>query len=231
MCWGTTGCEANVKQRTCTLSRGIYAIVFMSTFTSISTSDKINSLYSSYQIIRAVFHCNIFCLAYFPIDTMVSFTVFKGSKTGAIIESKSTREVGPDEVLVKITHSGVCGTDEHFLHADMVLGHEGAGVIEARISLPHTTSLHRADLLQQIGSSVTKLKTSDHVGWGWVHSACGDCKHCLAGKDNLCPNSTNYGDADLDQGSFGTYAVWKAAFVYKIPGTMKLEHAAPLMCE
>ena len=61
---------------------------------------------------------------------MVSFTVFKGSKDGKIVQSSSSREIGNDEVLVKITHSGVCGTDIHFLHADMALGHEGAGVVE-----------------------------------------------------------------------------------------------------
>ncbi len=61
---------------------------------------------------------------------MVSFTIFKGSKDGRIIKSSSTREVGADEVLIKITHSGVCGTDEHFLHSDMALGHEGAGIIQ-----------------------------------------------------------------------------------------------------
>lgn len=36
-----------------------------------------------------------------------------------------------DEVFVRITHSGICGTDEHYKHANIVLGHEGAGVVEA----------------------------------------------------------------------------------------------------
>jgi threonine dehydrogenase-like Zn-dependent dehydrogenase len=61
---------------------------------------------------------------------MPTFTVFKGSKEGKIIESQTVREVKPDEVLIKITHSGLCGTDEHYKHNDMCLGHEGAGVVE-----------------------------------------------------------------------------------------------------
>lgn len=61
---------------------------------------------------------------------MVSFTVFKGSQNGKIVKSTTTREVGPDEVLIKVTHSGLCGTDEHQRHRDIVLGHEGSGVIE-----------------------------------------------------------------------------------------------------
>jgi Zn-dependent alcohol dehydrogenase len=68
---------------------------------------------------------------------MVSFTVCKGSKEGKIIKSTSTREIRPDEVLVRITHSGLCGTDEHFKHKDMALGHEGAGIVEVRSPPPH----------------------------------------------------------------------------------------------
>lgn len=36
-----------------------------------------------------------------------------------------------NDVLVRITHSGLCGTDEHYKHANIALGHEGAGVVEA----------------------------------------------------------------------------------------------------
>jgi threonine dehydrogenase-like Zn-dependent dehydrogenase len=61
---------------------------------------------------------------------MVSFTVFKGSKEGKIVKDTTTREIGPNDVLIRITHSGLCGTDEHYRHADMALGHEGAGVAE-----------------------------------------------------------------------------------------------------
>ena len=67
---------------------------------------------------------------------MVDFTVFKGSKGGKIIKSQSKKELSNDEVLIKVTHSGVCGTDQHYKEADMVLGHEGAGVIEARHLFP-----------------------------------------------------------------------------------------------
>lgn len=50
------------------------------------------------------------------------------------------------------------------------------------------------------------------------------------GKDNLCPQVEKYGKSNLDQGSFGTYAVWKESFVFKLPSTISLENAAPLMC-
>jgi threonine dehydrogenase-like Zn-dependent dehydrogenase len=75
---------------------------------------------------------------------MVTFTVYKGSENGNIVKSTTTREIGPDEVLIKVTHSGVCGTDEHHRHRDIVLGHEGAGVIEVNryLSVPLRESLY-----------------------------------------------------------------------------------------
>jgi threonine dehydrogenase-like Zn-dependent dehydrogenase len=45
---------------------------------------------------------------------MVEFTVYKGSESGKIVEAKTTREIKPGQVLVKITHSGLCGTDLHY---------------------------------------------------------------------------------------------------------------------
>ncbi|OBT91384.1 hypothetical protein VE01_10599 [Pseudogymnoascus verrucosus] len=143
---------------------------------------------------------------------MVSFTVFRGSKEGSIVEGTTTREIREDEVLVKVTHSGVCGTDEHRRHTDMVLGHEGVGIIE------------------DIGSAVKSHSIGEHVGWGYFHNSCGVCKQCLLGRDNLCAQVEKYGKSNLDQGSFGTYAVWKASFVFKLPSTISLENAAPLMC-
>jgi threonine dehydrogenase-like Zn-dependent dehydrogenase len=60
---------------------------------------------------------------------MISFTVSKGSKEGKIIKPASTREIEPDEVLVKTASSGLCGTDEHFKRKDMGLDHNGVGAL------------------------------------------------------------------------------------------------------
>jgi hypothetical protein len=61
---------------------------------------------------------------------MVQFTVFKGSKDGKITQSTTTKDIKDDEVLIKVTHSGVCGTDEHERTMGIGLGHEGAGIVE-----------------------------------------------------------------------------------------------------
>jgi len=94
----------------------------------------------------------------------IDFTVFKGSAEGGIVQATSHRALPMgNEVLVKITHSGICGTDEHYKHVDMALGHEGVGIV------------------QQLGPEVKGLEVGDVVGWGYVHKTCGRCAHCMAG--------------------------------------------------
>lgn len=61
---------------------------------------------------------------------MVNFTVYKGSKGGKIVKGTSSRSVGPNDVLIKVTHSGLCFTDVHYKEADIALGHEGTGVVQ-----------------------------------------------------------------------------------------------------
>jgi D-arabinose 1-dehydrogenase-like Zn-dependent alcohol dehydrogenase len=143
---------------------------------------------------------------------MPSFQVFTGSESGSIKTSTTTRSLDPHSVLVRITHSGLCGTDVHYLQSTQALGHEGVGIVES------------------VGPAVTLHKPGDRVGWGYNHSCCGACTQCLRGMDTFCPQRKLYGMADLDQGSMGQKAVWEEGFLFKIPDTMGMSEAAPLMC-
>ena len=98
-------------------------------------------------------------------EKRVSFEVFRGSKEGRIVKDTTTRLLGPYDAFIKVTHSGVCGTDEHFLHSGCVLGHEGVGLVEG------------------FGDQVDGLKQGDRVGFGFVHQVCGQCSRCLTGQD------------------------------------------------
>lgn len=140
-------------------------------------------------------------------------TVFTGSRSGRIVQAQgTTRALRPDEVVIDITHSGLCGTDLHFRKANMVLGHEGVGIVS------------------QVGSDVMVHKVGDRVGWGYNHNACGYCPECWNGNDILCPDRKMYGSADRDFGSFGDRAVLNALFVHKIPDAISLRDAGPLQC-
>ncbi len=76
-----------------------------------------------------------------------SLTYLAGDADGKIHVKKSTRAIGGLEVLVKVTHSGVCGTDAHDRTSGCGLGHEGVGFVE------------------KVGDSVTAVKVGDRVGW------------------------------------------------------------------
>ncbi|KAM0262789.1 hypothetical protein ACHAQJ_001583 [Trichoderma viride] len=95
----------------------------------------------------------------------------------------------------------------------MVLGHEGAGVV------------------QQVGPDVKNLKLGDRVGWGYQADSCGLCEQCLSGNEEYCPDREIYGMANLDQGSFAEAVVWREAFLFKIPDNISDADAAPLMCD
>ncbi|RMJ27960.1 alcohol dehydrogenase [Aspergillus sp. HF37] len=143
----------------------------------------------------------------------MEFSVFKGSPDGTVKKATTRKgDLKGDQVLVRVTHSGVCYTDVHYQHADMALGHEGAGVVEAT------------------GPDTQDLAKGDRVGWGYEHDCCGRCRQCLTGWETMCAERKMYGSADLDQGSFATHAVWREAFLFKVPETLSNADAGPLMC-
>ncbi len=80
---------------------------------------------------------------------------------------------GPHEVLVRLAASGVCHSDLHVIEGVLpvplpaVLGHEGAGVVEA------------------VGEGVTRVRPGDHVVLSWVPS-CGGCYYCGIGRPDMC---------------------------------------------
>lgn len=144
---------------------------------------------------------------------MPSFTVFRGSKEGPKQDQTSKPDqLNGTQVFVKVTASGLCGTDLHYLSADVVLGHEGVGVVE------------------NVGPDVQNLKKGDRVGWGYVHGACGACEQCIKGEDVFCAQRRLYGFHDTEQGSFSHGAVWPESHLHPIPDSMTDEVAAPLQC-
>ncbi|PYI00054.1 NADP-dependent alcohol dehydrogenase [Aspergillus ellipticus CBS 707.79] len=145
---------------------------------------------------------------------MVTATQFRGSTSGDVVETSFVLpEIQPDEVLVRVTHSGLCGSDIHMLKLPLVLGHEGIGIIE------------------QAGSACTRLKVGDRVGWGPANETCGNCSYCMSGKDAYCLTPKMYGVDGYDtHGSVCSHAVRKEQWLFNIPDALSAADAAPLMC-
>jgi S-(hydroxymethyl)glutathione dehydrogenase/alcohol dehydrogenase len=90
-----------------------------------------------------------------------------------VVEALTLADPGPGEVTVRLAASGVCHSDWHVVAGatqhplPVVLGHEGAGVVQA------------------VGAGVTRVAPGDHVILNWAPD-CGGCFYCLRGKPNLC---------------------------------------------
>lgn len=125
-------------------------------------------------------------------------------------------EPGPDEVLIKVAYSGICGSElsgylgENSLRQPpLVMGHEFSGEI---VALGSSATQHKPDLA--VGQRVT-ANPLIHCGW---------CRACLAGRFNLCRSREILGIHR--PGSFADLVKAPAGLVYSLPMSMSLEHAA-----
>jgi D-arabinose 1-dehydrogenase-like Zn-dependent alcohol dehydrogenase len=142
------------------------------------------------------------------------FNVYRGVDGKLTPTPTKIPSLGPKDILIKITHTGVCFTDRELFHlgAPCALGHEGVGIVKA------------------VGSDVHELKVGDRAGGGFHRHSCGHCKYCLTGNDMWCYERTIFGESDFDNGTFGEYYIGKETYVHKIPDALSSEDAAPLQC-
>ena len=123
----------------------------------------------------------------------------------------------PNEIVVRVSVCGVCRTD--------------LDVVEGRIAAPRYPLIPGHQVIGHVaaaGRDVVGPSEGDRVGIAWIHSACGHCRWCRAGTENLCPSFRSTGcDAD---GGYAEYAAVPAAFAYAIPPDLSDSEAAPLLC-
>ncbi|MFZ2169995.1 MAG: zinc-dependent alcohol dehydrogenase family protein, partial [Methylococcaceae bacterium] len=83
-------------------------------------------------------------------------------------------------------------------------------------------------LVEAVGSKVSGIKPGDRIGVAWIFSACGTCKFCLSGNENLCQSFEATGrDAN---GGYAQYMTVTENFAYAIPPVFSDAQAAPLLC-
>jgi D-arabinose 1-dehydrogenase-like Zn-dependent alcohol dehydrogenase len=75
---------------------------------------------------------------------------------------------------------------------------------------------------------INQKNRGDRCGWGYQHSCCNKCKRCLQGTESFCPQKSDFGFHNFDQGSFGSGAVWPEDFVFHLPDGLTNAEAAPL---
>lgn len=140
------------------------------------------------------------------------YAVYRGVEGTVKKTLTETPKLGPKDILVKLTHSGLCASDLAYIPYGIALGHEGVGIVEA------------------IGSDVTQFKVGDRAGGGYHRNSCGNCSYCLSGQDIWCYDRSIFGETDYNNGTIGEYYVGVETYLHKIPDGLASEHAAPLQC-
>lgn len=93
-------------------------------------------------------------------------------------------DIGPMDVLIRISRTAICGTDLHIWNWDSWAG--------KTIPIPMTVGHEYCGYVEKTGSGVTDLVPGDYVS-GEGHLVCGRCRNCLAGRRHLCPNTEGVG--------------------------------------
>ncbi|WP_158861754.1 alcohol dehydrogenase catalytic domain-containing protein [Leifsonia sp. AG29] len=134
------------------------------------------------------------------------------------IEDRPIPAPGPGEVLVRLEACGLCHTDIHAIDGDwpvkpalpFVPGHEGVGIIE------------------RLGDGVSTRILGQRVALPWLGHACGECRYCVDGRENLCEQQYNTGYSR--DGGYAEYTLADARFAVPVPEGIHPMEAAPLTC-
>lgn len=121
-------------------------------------------------------------------------------------------KINSDEVLIKVSYAGICGTDIHIKHDQfpywppVIMGHEFSGTVV------------------EVGNGVTDYTVGDRVVGEPHNLACGKCHLCRNGKIQLCENKRSIGWG-ID-GAFAEYVKMPEKLLHKVPEGVSLETAA-----
>lgn len=145
-----------------------------------------------------------------PRDTMRA-AVYRAPGTVAL-EERPVPVPGPRQVLVEVSHCGVCGSDLHLMvegwgAPGLVGGHEFTGTIAA------------------LGEDVSGWSVGEEVVAG-PSPKCGRCRRCLEGKPSQCEQRDTTVDQHLDNGAFADYVLVDSRSLLRIPDGLTLRQAA-----
>lgn len=140
-------------------------------------------------------------------------------RPGAALEMRElpVPQVGEGQLLIRVYACGVCRTDLHVVDGELanpklplVPGHEVVGRVE------------------RVGIGVSGFREGDRVGVPWLGYACGVCRYCTSGRENLC-DYAKFTGYQID-GGYTEYTAADSRFCFPIPDAYSNVHAAPLLC-
>lgn len=136
------------------------------------------------------------------------------------------RQLRPEDVAIRISHCGICHSDLHQARNDwgnsiypMVPGHEIVGTVA------------------QVGSAVSDFREGDRAAVGCMVDSCQECAQCEAGQEQFCLNgmvgtynSRDRQTGEITHGGYSDHVVVRQEFVLKVPDSLDVARAAPLLC-
>jgi propanol-preferring alcohol dehydrogenase len=147
--------------------------------------------------------------------------IFRGTPVGSsgTLESADLPVPQPraGELLVRVAVCGVCRTD-----LDLVDGRL------APASLPVVPGHQVVGRVAALGAGVAGVRPGERVGVAWIHSACGECRWCREGRENLCPRFVSTGCGH--DGGYAELLTVRAEYAHPIPDELDDRTAAPLLC-
>ncbi|MDA8301310.1 MAG: NAD(P)-dependent alcohol dehydrogenase [Actinomycetota bacterium] len=157
----------------------------------------------------------------------VKVVAMAAGEAGARFETMMVerREPRPHDVVISIAYCGICHSDIHQAREEwgpaifpMVPGHEIAGTVSA------------------VGEAVARFRPGDRVGVGCFVDSCRECANCRAGEEQYCEkgavwtyNARDY-EGNETYGGYSAQVVVDENYVLRIPDSIGLEVAAPLLC-
>ena len=159
---------------------------------------------------------------------MIKTNGYAAPSAGAALEpfSFQRRDVGARDILIDISFCGVCHSDIHQVRDEwggsiypMVPGHEIVGRVA------------------RVGAEVSKFKEGDLAGVGCFVDSCRTCRNCRDGEEQYCENHlvSTYNGTEKDEktptyGGYSTKVVIDEDYALRVPESLPLANAAPLLC-
>jgi propanol-preferring alcohol dehydrogenase len=146
-----------------------------------------------------------------------ALTRFEDNPAPLVLRNLPIPTPGPGEILLRVSACGVCHTELDEIEGrtpppvlPVVLGHQVVGRVEA------------------LGPGSARFPVGERVGVAWIFSACGRCRYCQAGEENLCAEFRATGrDA---HGGYAEFMTVSEDFAHRIPDVFTDSQAAPLLC-
>ncbi|KAK7533460.1 chaperonin 10-like protein [Phyllosticta citricarpa] len=156
-----------------------------------------------------------------PAKTKAGVVVNEGPDFRIEVQEVDVPEPGPNDLLLKLSCTGLCMSDVHFMANDWALpkmsefgvqcaGHEGAGTVV------------------KVGANVKHWRVGDRGGVKPLIDVCGNCELCWDGKENYCTRASYTGL--VATGTYQQYIVSPAKYTSPIPPGVPDYVAAPIMC-